>query len=295
MDMKEYGNFRKVEIINKGWSYDEKYYIEIFDGEKLLLRISDISLYDTKIKEFEMLKEISKLDIPMNQPLKCGICNGGKSVFLLFKWLDGVDLEENIHKYSEEEQYRLGYDAGLILKKIHSVEISSDLNWEEYFNSKMDKKIQDYIKCPLKYDGDKYILNYIEENRHLLKDRPITFLHGDYHIGNMLVNGKDELGIIDFNRCSYGDPWEEFNRIVWCASASPHFASGRINRYFDMNLPEEFFRLLALYICSNTLSSLPWAMSVDKKQIPTMLAQANEILIWFNNMKNPIPNWYIEK
>jgi len=36
----------------------------------------------------------------------------------------------------------------------------------------------------------------------------------------------------DFNRLDYGDPWEEFNRIVWCAGISKQFASGRIIRIF---------------------------------------------------------------
>ncbi|MEK3769068.1 hypothetical protein MKY14_10950 [Paenibacillus sp. FSL R5-0887] len=28
------------------------------------------------------------------------------------------------------------------------------------------------------------------------------------------------------DRFDYGDPWEEFNRIPWCALTSPEFASG---------------------------------------------------------------------
>jgi len=40
----------------------------------------------------------------------------------------------------------------------------------------------------------------------------------------MLEN--DELKIIDFDRCDFGDPGEEFNRIVWSAAASPFFATG---------------------------------------------------------------------
>ena len=32
--------------------------------------------------------------------------------------------------------------------------------------------------------------------------------------------------VIDFNRNDFGDPWEEFNRIVWCAPNTPLFATG---------------------------------------------------------------------
>lgn len=31
----------------------------------------------------------------------------------------------------------------------------------------------------------------------------------------MVVTAYNEIGIIDFSRCDFGDPWEEFNGIVW--------------------------------------------------------------------------------
>lgn len=53
------------------------------------------------------------------------------------------------------------------------------------------------------------------------------------------------------------EDWESrFNRIVWCAQKAPLFASGIVNGYFDDNVPMGFWRLLALYISSNTLSSV---------------------------------------
>jgi len=80
----------------------------------------------------------------------------------------------------------------------------------------------------------------------LLKNRPQVFHHGDYHIGNMLLTPDESVAIIDLNRMDTGDPWEEFNRIVWCSAVSPYFASGIINGYFNHQVPEEFFKLLAV-------------------------------------------------
>ena len=50
---------------------------------------------------------------------------------------------------------------------------------------------------------------------------------------------------------SFGDPWEEFNRIVWSAQVSTPFASGMIDGYFDNEVPDLFWKLLALYITTN--------------------------------------------
>lgn len=105
---------------------------------------------------------------------------------------------------------------------------------------------------------------------------------------------EHQIVIIDFDRYDFGDPWEEFNRIVWCAQSSPVFASGIVNGYFDNEVPIEFWKLLALYISSNTLSSIPWAIPYGDQEVTTMLNQAKDVLSWYNNMKNPIPNWYVE-
>lgn len=116
-----------------------------------------------------------------------------------------------------------------------------------------------YNECSIELDGAENIIAYIEANRHLLSNRPQTFQHADYHIGNMMIE-NNKIVIIDFNRFDFGDPWEEFDRIVWCAQASPSYASGIIDGYFDNEVPLEFWKLLALYISSNILSSISWAI-----------------------------------
>lgn len=111
----------------------------------------------------------------------------------------------------------------------------------------------------------------------------------------MIIWLQNELFIIDFNRHDIGDPWEEFNRIVWSATVSPHFATGQLNGYFNGTPPMEFFSLLAFYISSNMLSSISWAITYGEREVNTMKKQANDVLNWFDNMKNPVPKWYLKK
>jgi serine/threonine-protein kinase len=66
-------DFAKIEPINKGWSSDKNYYIETIKGEKLLLRISDIAVYDKKKAEFEAVKLVAEQSISMSQPLDFGV------------------------------------------------------------------------------------------------------------------------------------------------------------------------------------------------------------------------------
>ena len=109
-----------------------------------------------------------------------------------------------------------------------------------------------------------------------------------------MIDNTGRLVIIDFDRDDHGDPWEEFNRIVWCAQARPAFASGMVDGYFDGDVPLEFWKLLALYISSNSLSSLPWAIPFGQEQIDVMVKQAAEIMQWYHNMENPVPEWYVK-
>lgn len=294
INISNHNNFAKIEPINKGWSSDKKFYIETVENKRLLLRISDITEYDKKKAEFEAVKLVAQQGISMSQPIDFGICNDGNNIYTLLSWTEGEDAEVVIPTLSENEQYDLGIKAGELLAKIHSIPAPAGQEpWGKRFNRKTDYKIEKYKNCGIKFPGDTKILDYLEQNRHLFEDRPQCFQHGDYHLGNMIVSPDGMLTVIDFNRFDYGDPWEEFNRIVWCAAHSKHFASGRINGYFANNVPEDFFRLLAFYICSNTLSSIYWAIPFGQAEINTMLKQASDVLRWYEDMTNVIPKWYI--
>lgn len=281
----------KKEEINKGWSEDKKYLATATDGEKFLLRTSSVEQYTAKQLEFQMMQKLQALGVPMCEPIEFGTNEEG--VYSLQSWISGYDAEEIIPMLSKEDQYSYGFEAGEILSRIHSIPAPNNQDdWTTRFNRKIDRKIKSYQDCPIKYENGQPFLDYINENRKLLYNRPQSYQHGDYHIGNMMVNDEGKLIIIDFNRNDYGDPWEEFNRIVWCAQASHEFASGMVDGYFEKAVPMEFWRLLAVYIASNTMSSLPWAIPFGQDEINTMKQQANEVLIWYDNMKNPVPSWY---
>ena len=279
------------EPIKKGWSGDQKYKVTCNDGRQFLLRIGPVEKQAQKQREFETMAAAAGLGISMPQPVEFGICAEG--VYVLQSWIDGEDGETVIPALPICRQYTYGLDAGRILAKIHAIPAPAGVPaWEPRFHSKIDRKIKMYGDCPLQYEKGEAFLQYLEENRHLLADRPQTLQHGDYHIGNMMVNREGVLTIIDFEKADYGDPWEEFNRIVWSAQAAPAFASGMVDGYFHGEVPQKFWQLLALYICSNTLGSLPWAIPFGEREIRVMQNQAAQVLQWYDGMKNVVPTWY---
>lgn len=283
--------FTSRRLVEKGWSEDKKYCALTAEGEKYLLRISPAEQYERKKAEFELMERVAALGVPMCRPLEFGVSEEG--VYSVQTWIEGEDAEELLPSLSREERYRYGMESGEILQKIHSVPAPEDIeDWEAYFNRKMDRKIEMYNECPVKYESGHLFIEYIKGHRQLLRGRPRTYQHGDYHVGNMMLDREGRLHIIDFNRSDFGDPWEEFNRIVWCAQAAPEFAAGMVDGYFDGEVPMEFWELLALYISSNTLSSIPWAIPFGDGEVQVMKKQAEDILEWYDNMTNPVPTWY---
>lgn len=277
--------------IDKGWSGDQKYCVTIDDGTKYLLRVSPQAQLERRRAAFERLRQVAALGISMCCPVEFGAC--GEGVYSIQSWIDGVDAEEVIPTLPDRKQYAYGLDAGKILAQIHSIPApAGGPDWAERFNAKIDRKIAIYENCPLKYENGEAILEYLAVNRHLLENRPQSYQHGDYHIGNMMLSVDGTLTVIDFDRDDFGDPWEEFNRIVWCAQAAPAFASGMVDGYFGGSVPAQFWNLLALYICSNTLSSLPWAVSFGDGEVAVMRKQAADVLRWYENMHRVIPSWY---
>ena len=277
--------------ILEGWSDDKKYCITDENGERYFLRISDIKQRDAKQSEFVMMQRVAFLGVPMCLPIEFGICDEG--VYSIQSWIDREGAESLIPLLPSREQYAYGLEAGRILRRIHSIPApDSQEDWDVRFNRKMDTKIRKYEECPIKYPKGQAFIDYINANRLLLNGRPQTYQHGDYHIGNMMIDRSRKLNIIDFNRNDYGDPWEEFNRIVWCAQKSHRFAYGMVDGYFDGNVPMDFWKLLALYISSNTLSSVYWAIPYGETEVNTMLNQAEEVLAWYDDMTNTIPSWY---
>lgn len=198
--------FISKEPINKGWSGDKKYSVTDEQGNKFLLRVSPIEQYERKKSEYELMSQVAALGVPMCRPLEFGTCDEG--VYSIQSWIDGDDAEEIMSAQSDTEQYVYGLEAGRILRKIHSIPApETQEDWKIRFNRKMDYKIKKYGECPIKYENGQAFIDYINENRHLLKDRPQVYQHGDYHIGNMMIDRNGKLHIIDFNRNDYGDPY----------------------------------------------------------------------------------------
>ncbi|BCN31015.1 aminoglycoside phosphotransferase family protein [Anaeromicropila herbilytica] len=288
-----YGTFTVINPIEKGMSGDKKYYIETNNNERLLLRIADISEYEQKKTEYERMNKLSANGVPMPRTIDFGICNADKSVYTLLEWIDGNEVEEIVNRMDEKEQYLMGVESGKILKQIHTLDEHKEIaDWSTRYFAIIDERINAFHKEGVAFSGSDKIIAYLEKNRGLLKNRPQCYHHGDYHMGNMILTKRDKLSIIDWHTVdfdNYGDPWYEFNRI---GIEYPAFATGQIDGYFENDVPDEFWALLAYYLSASAITSIVWAKYFAPESLGDILKLNSDILDWYDGMKEIVPMWY---
>ena len=278
------------EFIQKGYSEEIKYKVKA--DKNYFLKISPLSF--TKKKELEV-KYISALEKEIKFPKLVEMKFETNSILSLYEWIDGVDIREYVSKLTGEELYQYGIQAGSFLKKIHSLSIEEILvNWQEYYIQKSKKKIHSFRKLNENFAEIETFIDYIQSHQSLLKYRPISLCHGDYHVGNMMIELETKkLVIIDFGSLEIGDPMEEFNRMIWNAQLSEEFATGLINGYFNGKIiPDDFWKLMAYYMACDVVGSIPWAVNYGNDQLITMLERAKLVLDWFDDFERMIPKFY---
>ncbi|WP_238595825.1 aminoglycoside phosphotransferase family protein [Streptococcus suis] len=278
--------------LTKGWSTDQKYKVQLEDGRFGLLRIAERPAYEAKRLEFQLVENLFGLGLPVAEPLS--FWADDLSVYTLYEWVEGQEMNEVASSLSDSVLYELGCQSGQFLRTLHALPIDQNQrDWNNYYQSKIDSKLEAYRTCSHSYPNGQAMIDFVQANRHLLEGRPIAYHHGDFHTGNFLLGRGGKLKILDFDRYDIGDPWEEFNRLIFTADLSPAFARGQVDAYFDGAIPEEFWRLLALYLTVNSLGALSWAEQVDPLQIPLMKEQADAVWTWYQGYSRLQPSWYL--
>ncbi|HEM3518353.1 TPA: phosphotransferase [Streptococcus suis] len=278
--------------LTKGWSTDQKYKVQLEDGRFGLLRIAERPAYEAKRLEFQLVEKLFDQGLPVAEPLS--FWADDLSVYTLYEWVEGQDMNEVASDLSDSVLYDLGCQAGQFLRTLHALPIDqSQRDWNSFYQAKIDSKIKAYQATSHSYPNGQAMIDFVQANRHLLEGRQIAYHHGDFHTGNFLLGRDGKLKILDFDRYDIGDPWEEFNRLIFTADLSPAFARGQVDAYFDGAIPEEFWRLLALYLTVNSLGALSWAEHQDSEQIPLMKLQAQKISEWYEYFNHHLPKWYM--
>ena len=262
------------------------------NGIELILRTSDIENYKRHCDSAMFSQYIhDRLGLNMNLPIEVAACCNDTLAYTLYTWVDGVDADERIRNLHTPEQAKFGEKAGRLLKKIHGVKAPQNIMpWSTYFGLRLDEMIGRFRYTQVTFRGYKETIDFIDNNRTLLLNRPQTALHGDFRSGNLVLTKDDEYGVIDFGRWCWGDPYMDFQCIRHSCSAP--FSRGQINGYFEGSIPSDFFALMSLYTAADTLRRICEAYRVGRKALDKAVGMAEKTAREYNNFESLIPSWY---
>ena len=249
---------RLVEPIEKGWSGDRKFLLEDGAGERFVLRLSARQEEPKKRREFERVRQLDAMGLPVSRAVAFG-CRED-AVYQLLGWVEGCDLRQTLPALPEDEQYRLGVQASRVLRKIHTLPLRPG---EGRSREEQQQKI------------------------------PPVWCHGDFHAGNLIYTPQGEAAVIDFNRMRPVDPYEEFYKVeLFDAEDSVPFAAGRIDGYFDGEIPPAFWQVQKVYVAYTILYSLLWAAPFGQGEVDGMRARYERSMRAYDNFEREVPHWY---
>lgn len=281
-------------LIAKGFSADRKYVVTK-GNERFLLRVFDLHQYPRKEMEYKALERMRQENVLCSRALELGRWEEANLGYMVFTYIDGDEGADVVCSYPEETQYEIGLQAGAELLKIHRYEAPDSVGpWYERQRKKHERNKEQYWGCGIRFPGDAQLLAFIEEHLDAMSDLPNRLQHDDFHLANLVVKDGHLSGVIDFNRCDWGDPIHDFLKIgFFSADISTAFAVGQIHGYHQGREPDaEFWRLYSLYLAMNLVGSVAWTLKAHPDGLNDMLDRIGRVLEEHRNFETLIPAWY---
>ena len=300
------GDFLEVIPIYKGYSDDLKYLLITKTGEKYLARITesnDIRVLNTKRTQYELMRELRQYSGLVPQVYQFW-SDSASSCVMILAYVDGEDGEESLLPLSRENQYEIGYQAGEELRKLHQLAAPPSIpSWDFVKRKKYAWYCNEFEQNSLEAVGIEleFIYDFIKKHLSLIENTRSTFLHDDYHPGNLIIQDGHLNGIIDFNRCDWGDPIHDFYKVaIFTRNISIPFACGQIDGYHHGLVPHDFWERYALYCAMSIIPDIVWSAkyshrtgSPDERE---KSIHRNQIMyVDHDGFSSLIPRWYTGK
>jgi aminoglycoside phosphotransferase (APT) family kinase protein len=283
-----------IEFLDKGYSPDRKYLLRTRGDTAYLLRISDIAEESVRRTNFELLSRLRETGVACPQPIcfethpEQGVC------FMILAYLPGDCAEEALPKMTLAQQRAVGHQAGEELARIHRALVPE--NRVDDYAIRGDKYVrhQKFIQeAGLSFRGRDRAERYVAANLDLLRNRPTTFRHGDYHPSNLVVQGETLAGVVDFNKCDWGDPIDDFYKIAFFgAPLSPEYARGQITGYFGGEPPDGFWPLYNLYVAMVLPADIFWTQQRYPQHLSVSLKRIELITSTHDFEDGGAPAWW---
>ncbi|NBO24421.1 MAG: aminoglycoside phosphotransferase family protein [Chlamydiae bacterium] len=204
----EYANLTIVDVEKQG--HDNRTYRL---GDHMLIRMPTAADYALKVpKEQELLPELAKrLSVSIPAPIKMGKPSADYPYpFSIYKWLPGKSI--NLLTLTDQEKEQLAFDVAKFLKELQAI---TDVEgpgpgqhnwWRGDHVSVYDKGAREQIaELAEIIDASKALALWDQACETKWDETPV-WIHGDFAIGNILMEDGKLSSVIDFGGAAVGDP-----------------------------------------------------------------------------------------
>jgi aminoglycoside phosphotransferase (APT) family kinase protein len=182
-------------------------------GNELLIRMPTDESYALKVpKEQELLPQLARhLSTGIPVPVKMGLPSKDYIFpFSIYRWLDGTSV--NLLTLDEKDTVQLAYDLAKFLQELQSITDVAGPKpgqhnwWRGNHVSVYDKGFHEQITHLARIiDVEKAYELWQKACNTKWRNNPV-WVHGDFAIGNMLMQDGKLSAIIDFGGIAMGDP-----------------------------------------------------------------------------------------
>ncbi len=182
-------------------------------GEHMLIRMPTTANYALKVpKEQELLPQLAKrLSASIPAPIKMGKPSADYPYpFSIYKWLSGKSI--NLLTLIAQEKEQLAFDLAKFLKELQAItdvegpEPGQHNWWRGDHVTVYDKGAREQIaELAEIIDASKALVLWEQACATRWNKAPI-WIHGDFAIGNILMDGGKLSAVIDFGGAAVGDP-----------------------------------------------------------------------------------------
>jgi aminoglycoside phosphotransferase (APT) family kinase protein len=178
-------------------------------------------------REHKIIAALANTPVPVAPTY--GLCSDAAvngAPFYVMKFVDGLVLNDSVtaKRIAASDRRPLGMHVIDVLATLHGLDPDSvglgDLGRKEAY---LSRQLNRWTK---QWEGSKtHEVPAMEETRRLLEERMPAqigsgIVHGDYRLGNMIVEGPRILAVLDWELCTLGDPLADVGYLM-NAWASP--------------------------------------------------------------------------
>jgi len=179
----------------------------------MLIRMPTAADYALKVpKEQELLPQLVKrLSVSIPAPINMGKPSADYPYpFSIYKWLPGKSI--NLLTLTDQEKEQLAFDLAKFLKELQAItdiegpEPGQHNWWRGDHVSVYDKGAREQIAELTEIIDAGKALALWDQACATKWNKPPIWIHGDFAIGNMLMDGGKLSAVIDFGGAAIGDP-----------------------------------------------------------------------------------------